>query len=111
MSYSLTPEDVASITKAEGAFGTTRLLPDWEKIPEEFKGHPGNIYAQIAEHIFMGSDMPPLEIEMKPGFDPELVNSCVRAHLTSWSPKHQHKIAGVGFMIYHTMTIHPSSKS
>lgn len=105
MTYFLTPADVASITDPECAFGTTRLLPAVEDIPAEFKSQRGNVYTKIADSIFMGTDMPQGEIEMKEGFDPQAVNRCVRAHICSWSPKHQHKIAGVGYMISLTMTL------
>lgn len=110
MPYTLTPADVASITDVECAFSTTRLLPEVEDIPAEFKSQRGNIYTDIADCIFFGKEMPEAEIEMKEGFDPEAVNRCVRAHLTSWSPKHQHKIAGVGYMISMTMSITEKAK-
>ena len=42
MAYTLTPEQVESITGPERAFSTERLLPAWEDIPEEFKR--GNVY-------------------------------------------------------------------
>ena len=105
MTYSITPADVASITDLEIAFGTTRLPPEVEAIPAEFKSQCGNIYTRITDSIFMGTDMPQGEIVMKDGFDPETVNRCVRAHICSWSPKHEHKIAGVGYMISMMMTI------
>lgn len=110
MPYSLTPEDVVSITDVECAFSTTRLLPAVEDIPAEFKSQRGNVYTRIADSIFMGTALPEAEIEMKEGFEPGSVNRCVRAHLSSWSPKHQHKIAGVGFMISMTMDVTEKAK-
>lgn len=49
--YKLTLKDLKSVTDTEQAFGTTKLLPDWNVIPEEFKN--GNIYTQIAESMFL----------------------------------------------------------
>lgn len=97
MAYTVTPEQMASITDAEMAFSTMRLLPSWDEIPEEFRR--GNIYTKLAESIFFGRELPVCEIMMNPGFAPESLNRAVRAHLQSWAPKHEHKIAGVGFMI------------
>lgn len=104
MPYAVTPEDLASISDAEMAFSTERLLPPWEDIPEEFRR--GNLYTKLAEAIFYGRALPDCEIEMKEGFEPQELNRAVRAHLQSFGPKHEHKIAGVGFMIAQAAVLH-----
>lgn len=107
MTYTLTPEDVASITDPEAVFGTERLLPAWESIPAEFKS--GNSYTKLAEAIFYGSSMPSGRIELKAGFEPMALNRAVRAHLQSYGPRHEHKIAGVGFLISQAAVFHQVS--
>lgn len=97
MSYTVTPADMASISDAEVTFGTMRLLPAWQDIPQDFGR--GNRYTELASALFNGSELPNWEIEMKEGFDPQVLNRAVRAHLQSFGPKHEHKIAGVGYMI------------
>lgn len=101
MAYKLTKDDLASVSDLELAFSTERLLPCWEDIPEDFK--KDNPYSQLAEAIFDGRALPALEMEFLEGFEgdgvPQSLNKCVRAHLQSFGPKHQHKIAGVGFMM------------
>lgn len=101
MSYKVTMEDLSSITDVELAFATERLLPPWEAIPQEFKD--GNRYTALAEAIFYGRPLQDMEMHFLPGFDdeaaPAALNKCVRAHLQSYSPKHQHKIAGVGYLM------------
>ncbi len=104
MAYALTPADLASVTDPEAAFSTERLLPSWEDIPEEFRR--GNLYTKLAEAIFYGWELPVCEIEMKEGFEPQELNRAVRAHLQSFGPKHEHKIAGVGFMIAQAAVLH-----
>jgi len=94
---SLTPESAASITDVEMAFSTERLLPSMEDIPDEFKR--GNAYTELASAIFYGNPLPDLELEIQPGYTPEMLNRVVRSHLQSWAPKHEHKIAGVGYLI------------
>lgn len=103
MAYRVSPEDMASITDVELAFGTDRLLPAWEDIPTEFWA--GNRYKSLADAIFAGRDLPAGEIEMNEGFDPQALNRAVRAHLRSFGPKHEHKIAGVGYMIAHAAVL------
>lgn len=107
MVYQLTPEQIGSITDPEWAFSTERLLPSWDDIPEEFKD--GNLYTKVAEAIFHGEPIPDCGIEMKEGVEPEKLNRCIRAHLKSFGPKHEHKIAGVGYMIACACTLHPTA--
>ena len=101
--YSLTPGDLVTITKPEMAFGTMRLLPPWEEIPDEFKR--GNQYTRLATAIFSGLPLPEGDCYLLPGFEESAtaLNQAVRAHLTSYGPKHQHKIAGVGYLISKAM--------
>lgn len=103
MAYTLTPETLASISMPESAFGTTRLLPDWDDIPEDFR--QGNLYTELAEALFYERPLPDCVITLKEGFDPSALNFAVRAHLTSFAPKHEHKITGVGFMIAAAATL------
>lgn len=104
MAYIVTPEDMASITDAEMAFSTDRLLPAEADIPAAF--FAGNLYTKLAESLFYGRELPAIEIEMKAGFDPQMLNRAVRAHLSSFGPSHQHKIAGVGYLIAQAATLH-----
>lgn len=101
--YTLTPADLSSITKPEMAFGTMRLLPGWKDIPDDFKR--GNQYTQLASALFLGSPLPEGECYFLPGFEESAtaLNQAVRAHLTSYGPKHEHKIAGVGYLISKAM--------
>ncbi len=101
--YTLTPADLSSTTDAECAFGTTRLLPAWEEIPDEFKR--GNQYTRLASAIFFGSDLPGGECFFLEHFEDagKDLDRTVRAHLRSFAPKHEHKIAGVGYLISKAM--------
>lgn len=113
MNYQLTQEDINSITHPEWAFGTTRLLPKESQIPDEFwvpwDKNP-NIYVQIADAMFCGNPAPAGEITFNPGFDgsPEGVQKYLRflqAHLRSFQPEYEHKIAGLAYMISVVTTI------
>lgn len=101
MSYVLTREQLGSITDIELAFSADRLLPDWEDVPQDFRN--GNVYTKLAEAIFFAKPLPDGEVLIREGFRDETalgdLQRCVRAHLASWGPKHEHKIAGVGFLI------------
>lgn len=107
MAYQLTPEMIGSITAPEWAFSTERLLPAWDDVPEDFR--KGNIYTELASAIFYGTEMPECRIVLNEGVEAEKLNRCIRAHLNSYGPKHEHKIAGVGYMISCACTLHPST--
>lgn len=98
MSYSITPELAASVTDPELVFSTTRLLPALEDIPAEFKD-ASNPYHSLTRTIFYDDPLPEVEIDIKDGYSPEILNKCVRAHLRSHGIDHDHKIAGVAFMM------------
>ncbi len=106
MAYQLTPEQIGSITDPEIAFSTHRLLPPWEDVPNEY--WQGNIYTEVASAIFYGQELPHCSIELNDGVKAEELNRCIRAHLQSFWPKHEHKIAGVGYMISRACTITPA---
>ena len=107
--YVLTRDDLLSITEGELVFGTMRLLPTMEQIPPEF--FIGNIYTAIAQAMFVSNNPPPSVIAFRKGFDnPDAVQPmlrCLTAHLKSWGPKHEHKIAGIGYMISLICDIRP----
>lgn len=102
----ISPKDVSSITDLDMAFGTTRHLPAMESIPSEFKSGR-NIYIETVEAIFAGTAMPNGEMTIVEGVDPHGLNRFIRAHLSSWEPKHEHKIAGVAYLLSQLCTIVP----
>ena len=104
-SWSITQADIDSITAPEAAFGTTRLLPPEGEIPKEF--WKTNIYTRITYALFVGDPSPPGEITFNPGFreDGPAMMKCLMAHLNSFEPSHEHKIAGIAYMISKIMHV------
>jgi len=109
MPYSLSRSELFSIKEVETAFSTQRLLPSPDDIPEEF--YRGNLYTKLAEALFHDDSLPQLNIIFRDGFNdastPAALNRCVRAHLLSHGPSHEHKIAGVGLMIAQVCELRP----
>ena len=94
-------QNMNTITDVEIAFGTTKLLPPFDAVPDEFKR--GNDYTRLLDHLFSGQPLPDGEIVFREGFDdteaPALLNRVVMAHLRSFEPKHEHKIACLGYLV------------
>lgn len=102
------PSDIRATSKLEEAFSTTRCLPIESEIPQDF--HDGNEYTRLAESLFYGRGIPDLKVTIRPEFQDltgEQIRSFTIAHLRSWEPKHEHKIAGVGYLISQIMEIKP----
>jgi hypothetical protein len=107
MPHTITETDVANTTDLELAFATTRLLPKMEDIPIEFI--KGNIYTETVEAIFCGIELPDASMEFNLDVSPGDVNKCITAHLRSFEPKHEHKIAGIGYILSKIATLRKKS--
>lgn len=97
LTYSISPDDLKHITDIEIAFGTTKFLPPPAEIPPSF--YRGNLYTRVVDAMFANAKVPDAPIQLNEGVDPNLLYRCVSAHLRSWEPKHEDKIAGIGYMI------------
>ena len=100
-------ENIRDISDAEIAFGTTKCMPEINEIPKAF--FEGNIYTVLVEAIFYGRPIPSYQFEVNPSFDDDTILDemprFVKAHLVSWSCSHEHKIAGIAFLISQVMEI------
>jgi hypothetical protein len=96
--YQLNSDDIKSITAAEVAFSTTRFLPELEAIPEDFTDGQ-NPYHSLANNLFMGAGAGSGKLNFKLDVEPKEVADFTYAHLRSFSPSHEHKIAGVAYMM------------
>jgi hypothetical protein len=106
----ITAKDVSSITDLDVAFGTTQFLPPMDSIPKEYLSG-SNIYVQVVEAIFSGSAFPDAELTPVEGVSPEGLNKIIRAHVSSWEPKHEHKIAGVAYLLSQLCEITPRAEN
>lgn len=92
--------EIPKVTDVEIAFGSTEHLPKWENIPDEFKvnypEHPGvTMAAQWFYGTLAGAKLPPV----REGVNEIEAMRVIRAILVSFEPKHEHKMAGVGYLI------------
>jgi len=91
-------ERIAQIRDEEVAFGTTRFLPAYEDIPVEFKRQNGTIWNTLFSLWFFGG-LKTLQLTPKEGVDVNLAMRCIGAHMRSWESRHEHKEAGVAYMM------------
>ena len=92
--------EVPNVDDASVAFGTTIALPDWDDIPEEFKSS-ANPFSKAASMIFFkGGRLADYGLRVKKDLDSDSVHRALQAHLCSFEPKHEHKEAGVGYLMF-----------
>lgn len=89
------PKDVSDLNLAFPSDIIARgLLPKWEDIPEEFCNE--NRWTALASDLFFGRAKLP---EFKDGISRVQAGKHIIACLRSFEPKHEHKIAGVGWLL------------
>ena len=93
----ISQKDLETINDIEVQFGTTKLLPPMDQIPEEFVKETTKWNKLFNDWFFGGVD--DIQFAIKDGIDPELALKCIQAHMVSWEPKHEHKTAGVSYMM------------
>jgi hypothetical protein len=113
--WGITQADIDATTPLEEGFATTRCLPPEDIIPEPFwgwyKGSTGNLYFFMADALFCGSTMPVAYVTWNDGFreDGEALMKWIMAHMRSFTPSHEHKIAGIAYMISQAVTLTPEA--
>jgi hypothetical protein len=99
--FSIDRAALNSISDVELVFGTTKLLPTSNAIPEPF--WRGNEYTRLVSAIFNDQPLPNGEIVFRDGFKddeaPAALNRVVRAHLKSYEPRHENKSAGLAYLV------------
>ena len=93
------PQDVDPVRLifAGNVIGT--LLPLWEDIPEDFRRGTENRWYELAG-VWFFRGLEGSKIVFHDGIDPTLAFRHLGVCLRSFEPKHEHKMAGVGYLLY-----------
>jgi len=81
------------------AFGgkAMEILPPYDAIPAEFKKLQGNKWIEFVSDMFFHGGT--FHATPKPGIDESKVWRMFKACIGSFEPQHEHKIAGLAFML------------
>jgi len=87
------------VTALDLAFGGDigKLMPDYKNLPEEFRRERDPWSRLIHKWFFSGLDTSSLK--PKEGIDKVVALKHCQAIMCSFSPKHEHKIAGVAWLM------------
>lgn len=92
---------VPEISNTDLAFGNIQYLPEWNSIPDEFKNGRSAENKLVTKWFFGGLDDDDLKrITPREGIDKKKALRACAACLRSWEPKHEHKEAGVAYLIH-----------
>lgn len=80
------------------AFGNIKHMPKYETLPDDFKKRSGNAYVDFVSRWF-SCGVKGNEFKPRPGVDKGKAIIALRAIMASFEPKHEHKIAGVAYLM------------
>jgi len=96
------PREVDEVTFAFPAGIIPDYLPEQQDIPEHFHdtwARASNYWCDIANKWFAGQLPEDFDLYAKEGVDAMLAGRHVETILRSYQPRHEHKIAGVGYLM------------
>jgi hypothetical protein len=82
-----------------GDWQGNEILPSREDIPDEFLRHDGTKWNKAFGQWFFSGFPEGTQLQYKEGIDPEMAMRHLRAVMTSWSPKHEHKDAACSYLL------------
>ena len=95
----LLPVDIDDATMAFGApLDMDLLLPKYEEIPDEFK-MMNNKWVNLFSQWFFNGLPKGTQFIQKPGIDQVKALRHIRTIMASYAPKHEHKTAGVAYLL------------
>jgi len=92
-----TPVEVSDVDLAFGAGVIGKFMPEWPEIPKRLKSRT-NANGIVSTWFFNGLD-PKTVFHTKEGIDFKMAIRQIRACMRSFDPKHEHKEAGVAFLL------------
>jgi hypothetical protein len=97
------PMEVADVDMAFGGGGKVLadLLPPWEIIPEDFRDdrNDGRKWNRVVSAWFYKGLSKDTSFDVKEGIDPQIAFRHLKTVMGSFDPKHEHKTAGVAWLL------------
>lgn len=87
------------VSDVDIAFGGCDHMPDVKTLPEDYRNERAHACTVAQDLFFKGGKMADYGYTCREGVDQNDAIRAIRAVLGSFQPKHEHKIAAVGWMI------------
>lgn len=75
------------------------FLPDYVDVPDEFKNRHSNKWTKIFSRWFYSGLPKGTQFKWKDGIDGNIAIRHLKYCMGSWEPKHEHKEAGVAYLM------------
>lgn len=102
---------VPDVTGADVVFGgAKKVLPPYDKIPDEYKGFgDSNPYIKFVSGWFFEGRKPEdmKRLKERDGVDRMKALAALKAALSDWGPKHEHKTAGCAYLLSEWFELSP----
>lgn len=94
------PQAITNLDLGFGVKDMSGFLPAWEEIPEDFRNERGEAkkWTELVSHMLC-KGLENITTKVKPGIDSRIAIRHCSMILHSWEPKHEHKIAGVAYLL------------
>ena len=90
--------EVPEVSLLDVTMGNIKHLPRWDSIPEEFQDNRHPLCKVMQSLFFEGGRMSDHGYFPKEGVDAGKATAALGAILSSFEPKHEHKIAGAAYL-------------
>jgi hypothetical protein len=89
----------AQISDIDAAFPTdvSELMPSYRELPKEFTDRDSPYCDLVSTWFYRGLEKS--KLRTKPGIDQRAAFRHLATVLQSWEPKHEHKMAGVAYLM------------
>lgn len=98
--------EIPDLQRVDVIFGDIKHMPKYETVPDEFKKGRGVFCDAISEWFFNGAQSATdgikiggITFKAKPGVPAGKALAAIKAVLSSFEPKHEHKEAACAFML------------
>ena len=90
---------IKELDGVSAAFPTTvkGFMPEYKDLPKEYTHGDTKWHKLVADMFFCG--LKKLDLKPREGVDPKKAMRHIRYVLGSWEPKHEHKTAGVAWLL------------
>jgi len=99
--------EIPDLTNLDAVFGNIGHMPKYDELPDDFRDYHHNLFGKaVSSWFFNGASrnaenfvIDGVTFTPKEGVDGPKALTAIRAVLSSFEPKHEHKIAGCAFML------------
>ena len=105
-----TMPQIPEMSDVQVAFGSVDHLPAYDTLPDDYQRQHAAGCRAVSTWFFAGPKMrEEFDVVPREGVDERKALRAIGAALGSWAPKHEHKIAGCGWLLDQWFVVTPKA--